>query len=141
MKVYKEELTKFCKRRIFEVTPKVYGSTQTVQGRKKFVVYTHDLGAFSSVEEVKAAQEKIASLLNLKVSQLHLERVNCGSILLVFSISKFDALELFPLKQTMSKRMKDAGFTLFVSKSKIRQVCYLYVTVSAATVYYCDVTY
>ena len=134
MKLYEETLSEFCKRRIFEVTPKVYGSTQTVQGRKKFLVHAHDLGAFSSVKEVKAAKQKIASLLNLKASQLHLERVNCGSILLVFSVSKFAALELFPLEQTISHRMKDAGFTLFAPKSKIHQVCCLHVNASATIV-------
>ena len=134
MNVYKEKFREFCKRRIFEVKPQVYGSAQAVQGRRKFVVLAHELRIFSSVEEVKAAERKITSLLNLKASQLHLERVNCGSILLVFSISNFVAQELFPLEKTMSCKMKDAGFTLFVPESKIHQVCYLHVNASSGLI-------
>ncbi len=83
---YCSQFKTFCERRIFEVPPSVFDpSGQKRKDRKLFVVLgTEDL--FQTLNDVKAAQRKIASLLGLRVSTLQLKQVDLASVILVFSV-------------------------------------------------------
>ena len=111
---YREHFKKFCKRRIFEVMPHIYGSSQKIHRRKKFVVLASELELDATLGTAKAAQRKIASLLRIKASHLQLHRIDEGSVILVFSLPNFIAQELFPLNPDRIRELKAEGFTFLI---------------------------
>ena len=116
LKLYMESFKEFCKRRIFEVTPRTFGSNQARYGRKQFAL-TCETELYSSLSEVKRVQRNIAKLFGTKPSlNLHLECVDEGSIIMVFSIPDFIAQEIFPFDPKILCELKAQGFTLFIPK-------------------------
>ena len=63
---------------------------------------------------VKKAKHKIASILKLKSSTLHLHKIDEGSIILVLSIPEFVANEIFPLESATKAKLKREGFQVMV---------------------------
>ena len=138
LKIYLAKFKEFCKRRIFEVSPHAYGSPEARPGRMKFVVQAFELGIFSPVNGVKAARQKIASLLKIRAKNLQLHCIDDGSILLVLSVPNFIAQNLFPLSPKILYELKVAGFIVFIPKEVTRmdlethqvlaniRVCYRY---------------
>ena len=110
---YCSQFETFCERKVFEVPPRVFDpSEQKRKNRKSFVVLgTDDL--LQTISDVKAAQRKIASLLGLRVSTLRLERVDFGSVILVFSVPT-SLEDLFPLDSSISEILISIGFTLII---------------------------
>ena len=103
----------FCKRKVFEVPPGVAGQPTTKlkkRKRKAFAVLVTRHEAEPNLVFVNAAKQKIAKLLKLKPSTLHLHRIDEGSILLVFSVPTFVANKLFPLKSSVVTMLKEEGF-------------------------------
>ena len=103
----------FCKRKVFEVSPGIFGQpTSKLKKRKKkaFAILMTKHEAEPDLVSVNAAKQRIASLLKLKPSTLHLHRIDEGSILLVFSVPNFVARKLFPLKLSTVAKLKDEGF-------------------------------
>ena len=105
----------FCQCKVFEIPPGAVGQTTSKlkkQKRKAFVVLLTKHEAEPNLVFVNAAKQKIANLLKLKPSTLHLHRIDEGSILLVFSVPNFVAEKLFPLKKSVLANLKNEGFLL-----------------------------
>ena len=110
---YVSEFDTFCKRKVFEVSPGAVGQTTPKLKKRKrraFVVLMTKHEAEPNLVFVNAAKQKLANLLKLKPSTLHLHRIDEGSIILVFSVPNFVAKKLFPLKPSTVARLKDEGF-------------------------------
>ena len=112
----------FCERKVFEVPPCVFDpSGQKKKNRKLFVVLgTDDL--LRTLNDVKAAQRKLASLLGLRVSTLQLKRVDLASVILVFSIPT-SAGHFFPLDSSILTILSSIGFTLIIPDPPAYQEC------------------
>ena len=103
----------FCERKVFEVSPGTFGqptSKLKKRKRKAFAVLMTKHEAEPNLGFVNAAKQRIANLLKLKPSTLHLHRIDEGSILLVFSVPNFVARKLFPLQSSTVAQLKDEGF-------------------------------
>ena len=102
----------YCERKVFEAPPSVFHSNEgEKRDRKQFVVVgTQDL--FNTLNNVKEAQRKIASLLGLRVSTIQLKQIDCGCVILVFSIP--GVLNVFPLKPATHAELKAYGYTIIV---------------------------
>ena len=103
----------FCKRKVFEVSPGAVGqptSKLKKRKRKAFAVLMTKHEAEPNLVSVNAAKQRIAKVLKLKPSTLHLHRIDEGSILLVFSVPNFVARKLFPLQSSTVSQLKDEGF-------------------------------
>ena len=113
MDEYISKFNKFCKCKVFEVSPGAVGQTTSnlkKRKRKAFVVLMTKHEAEPNLVFVNAAKQKIASLLKLKPSTLHLHRIDEGSIMLVFSVPNFVARKLFHLQSSTVAQLKDEGF-------------------------------
>ena len=113
MDEYVSKFDIFCKRKVFEISPGAVGQTTSTlkkHKRKAFAVLMTKHEAEPNLVFVNAAKQKIANLLKLKPSTLHLHRIDEGSILLVFSVPTFVAKKLFPLKPSTVAKLKDEGF-------------------------------
>ena len=103
----------YCQRKVFEVPPAVldpHGTERT--NCKSFVVVGND-DLFETLQDVKKAQMKIASLLDLRVSAVQLKRIDIGSVILVFSIP-VSLSGIFPLDPVTHEMLKSHGYSLFV---------------------------
>ena len=103
----------YCRRKIFEVSPKTISPSRAEKKhRKSFVVLvTQDLVA--TLADVKIAQRRIASLLGLRVSTLQLEQIDIGSIILVLSIPS-TLSHMFPLNNDTRQTLQSSGYTIIV---------------------------
>lgn len=115
VKMYEEALKKFCERRIFEVSPRAYGS-KSVTDRKRFAVLASKLDLFCPVSEVEKVQSKIAKIVKINPTDLNVECVNEGCIMLVLSVSIVKAQQIFPLKPQTLFELKAAGFVVFIPR-------------------------
>ena len=116
MTEYRSKFDKFCRRKVFEVSPTVFAQTNTELKkckRKIFVVLVTEHEAEPNLVYVNAAKQKIATLLNLKPSTLHLHRIDIGSLILVFSVPEFVAQELFPLNPSLTANLKAGGYFVY----------------------------
>ena len=113
MKEYCNKFDQFCRHKVFEVPPDVYGQHRSDCKRKSFVVLMTRYEEEKNLIFVRAARHKIATLLNLKVSTLHLHRIDEGSLILVFSVPEFVAQFLFPLDDSLEASLIHEGYTIF----------------------------
>ena len=112
---YCTKFNEFCRRKIFEVPPSAFGqSTATAKKskRKSFAVLVTKHEAESNLVFVNDARRKIASILKLKPSTLHLHRIDEGSLILVFSIPCFVADQIFPLEPSTKAKLRAEGFQI-----------------------------
>ena len=108
---YRQELDKFCKHKVFQVSPSIGQTLDAKHKRTTFVVLiTKDI--VSTLADVRVAKRRIATLLGLKSSTLHLHTVDDGSIILLFSVPNFVANELFPLSEETQSSLKAEGFLI-----------------------------
>ena len=108
----------FYKRKVFEVPPGAVGQPAAKlkkRKRKAFAVLMTQHEAEPNLVFVNAAKQKIAKLLKLRPSTLHLHRVDEGSLIFVFSVPNFVARKLFPLKPSVVAKLKNEGFLLLTS--------------------------
>ena len=115
MEEYVGKFSAFCKRKVFQVPPGAVG--QPTPGlkkhkRKTFAVLMTKHEAEPNLIFVDAAKRKIAQLLKLKPSTLHLHRIDKGSLIFVFSVPNFVARKLFPLKPSVLIKLKEEGFLI-----------------------------
>ena len=113
MEKYCQNFGRFCKRKVFEVSPAAVGlsmSKQSKRKRKTFAVLMTKHETEPNLVFVNEAIEKIAFLLKLKPSTLHLHRIDKGSLILVFSVPNFVAKRLFPLAQSIKSKLRVEGF-------------------------------
>ena len=115
MDEYVSKFDAFCRRKVFEVPLGVAGeSTSKLKKRKRkaFAVLMTQHEAEPNLVFVNDAKQKIAALLKLKPSTLHLHRIDKGSLIFVFSVPNFVARKLFPLKPLVVAKLKDEGFLI-----------------------------
>ena len=114
LKLYMESFKVFCKRRIFEVPPCIYGSNQISHGKKLFVI-TCEKELYCSLNAIKGVQHKLAKLFGIKPSlNLHLKCIDEECLIMVFSIPDFIAQDIFPLNPKTVTELKAQGFTPFI---------------------------
>ena len=117
MDEYISKFDTFCKYKVFEVPPGAVGQPAAELKkckRKIFVVLMTKHEAEPNLVFVNAAKQKIAKLLKLKPSTLHLLRIDEGSLIFVFSVPNFVAKKLFPLKPSVVAELKNEGFLALV---------------------------
>ena len=117
---YCSQFKTFCEHKVFEVPPGVfYPSGQKTKDRKLFVVLgTEDL--FRNLNDVKAAQRKIASLLGLRMSTLQLKQIDLASVIFVFSIPA-SVWRFLQLDSLIFKTLSSIGFTLIIPDVRTHQ--------------------
>ena len=117
---YCTQFETFCERKVFEVPPSVFDSSgQVRKNRKVFVILgTEDL--VRTLNDIKVAQRRIASLLGLRVSTLQLRRVDIASIILVFSIPALVG-HLLHLDPSIYRTSNSIGFTLIIPNLPIQE--------------------
>ena len=113
MEEYRGKFDTFCRRKVFEVPPNVYGQPISDCKRKSFVVLMTKHESEPNLVYVRAAKHKIATILKLKSSTLHLRWIDEGSLLIVFSIPEFVAQQLFPLDDSLKATLKVEGYPIF----------------------------
>ena len=116
MEKYCSEFNEFCRRKVFEVPPCVFGLSTSIAKKSKLKAFAvlitkKEERNLTFVNEVK---HKIASILKLKSSTLHLHRIDEGCIILVFSVPDFVAKQIFPLEPSTDAKLKSEGFHIAV---------------------------
>ena len=115
MDTYVTKFNAFCKRKVFEVSPGAFSqptSKSKKQRRKVFAVLMTKHEAEPNLVFLSAAKQKLAKILKLKPSTLHLHRIDKGCLILVFSVPNFVAKNLFPLKPSVVAKLKNEGFLI-----------------------------
>lgn len=115
MNDYCDKFDKFCRRKVFEVPPSAVGVKEKKLKWKTFAVLMTKLEKEPVLADMDVAKRKIASLLHLRPSTLHLHRIDKGSLILVFSVPDFVYKKLFPLKPSVIAMLKTEGFIVLMS--------------------------
>lgn len=113
-KEFQVHFNKFCRCRIFEVSPSVFDPTGQDKRTTKFFVVLASPDLIHTLADVKKAKNKIASLLGLHTSTVKLKRIDIGSIILVFSIPLIVSQQVFPLSPAVHKELKSCSYTIIV---------------------------
>ena len=129
---YHKRLSEFCKRKVFEVPPDAYSvmNVSSTEQTKFVVLSTRDM-VESDLESVWEARMRIANLLDIDVGDLHLHRIDQGSLILVFSTPNILAERLFPLDNELRDKLKAKGYTIITDTGNIYistryyQCCYI----------------
>ena len=104
MKEYKEEVEMYCQRRVSELPPNSLGSSSTNDGMKKLCIkLALDDPALQSIRHLKMA---IANILGCRTSDLVLQNVEPGSVLVTYSVNDTVGAKL--VEQRMTARQKVA---------------------------------
>ena len=114
---YRERFEIFCRRKVFEIPfhalrPSIRDNK--TRNRTHFAVLLTQDEDDPTLLDVDKARRKIATLLSLSAGTLHLEWIDRGSLILVFSVPNFVAERLFPLEHHQAHLLKSEGFTIFV---------------------------
>lgn len=110
---FESQFKVYCQRKVFEVPPTVLDPHGTERSNCKSFVVVGCEDLFETLQDVKKAQMKIASLLDLRVSAVQLKRIDIGSVILVFSIP-VSLSGIFPLDPVTHEMLKSHGYSLFV---------------------------
>ena len=104
MKEYKGEVEIFCRRRVSELPPNSLGSSSTNTGMKKLCVkLALDDPALHTIRHLKMT---IANILGYRTSDLVLQNVEPGSVLVTYSVNDTVGAKL--VEQRMTARQKVA---------------------------------
>ena len=113
---YRMKFEHFCRRKVFEVpfhTLRQDTADSSIKRQTNFaVLMTMDETEYTLLDADKA-RRKIATLFNLRAGTLHLQWIDKGSLIVVFSIPIFVAERLFPLNSHQIHCLKCEGFTVF----------------------------
>ena len=140
MEEYRSKFDTFCKRKVFEVSPNAVGqATSSLKKHKReaFAVLMTKHEDKPNLVYVNAAKQKIASLLKLKPSTLHLHRIDEGSLILVFSVPEFVAQKLFPLDPVVLDELKAEGFLVFTATTTEEDACTQHIQRGIMYLYVC----
>ena len=95
LRMYLNDLEKFCQRRIFEVPSHVYGNESNKGNWAKFIVKLDD--EIQKLQDLRHVRRKIAKILGLQSATLYLCDLTRGCVEVVFMIPQLLAQEVFPL--------------------------------------------
>ena len=93
MKEYKEEVLRFCRRRVSELPPNSLGSSSNTAGMKKLCV-TLDLHD-PALQRVKNRKMAIANILGCRTSDLVLQNIEPGSVLATYLVNASIGAQFF----------------------------------------------
>lgn len=96
LKNYREKLTIFCERRIFEVPMLGRDTNNTSPNQVKFVV-KFDKPEGITIKESLQIRKQIAKILHITVAAFVIYRVDVGCVQLTFLIPEFVSQEIIPL--------------------------------------------
>ena len=105
---YKETLERYCKRRVFECPPHIYGS-RSESGRACLVLKKDDVLSNFSMNELRVFQYKLCQILQVTEHTLQLLSVEEGCLQLTFQIPSFVQQLVFPLPEDQLKSLKAEG--------------------------------
>ena len=109
LRSYKEKLTDFCKRRIFELPMPVRdnGTENILSPKQKKLIVKLDVREDISCGQFNRIKVMIAKILLVRPATLQISSIAAGCVQLTFLIPKFVAQEIFPLsneqKSALSK--------------------------------------
>ena len=113
---YRKKFETFCRRKVFEVpfhTLRQETADYSIRSQTNFaVLMTVDESEYTLLDADKA-RRKIATLFNLGAGTVHLQWIDKGSLIVVFSVPTFIAERLFPLNSHQIHCLKCEGFTVF----------------------------
>ena len=106
MKEYKEEVQQFCKRRVSEFPRDSLGSGGNDSGMKKmYVTLNLDDPALKRIQHLKIV---IANILGCRASELVLQNIEYGSVLVTFLLTAAVGARLFLEKRALTAKQKAA---------------------------------
>ena len=108
VRLYKETFERYCKRRVFECPPHVYGS-RSESGHACLVVKKDDVLGNFSMNELKIFQYKMCQILQVTEHTLQLLTVEEGCLQLTFQIPAFVQHLVFPLSADQEKLLQAEG--------------------------------
>ena len=117
LEVYLQKFNVFCRRKVFEVSPDAIGNTSASKRKRKMfavLLTAAEYGDKPTLMDIKEAKRKLATLLKLNASSLHLHRIDEGSLILIFSVPTFLSTEIFPLNSSQIDCLKAEGYRIFV---------------------------
>ena len=112
LKSYKEELYKFCKRRIFELPlpESCSGNGSALSPKQEKFNVKFDVHKNTTCEDICEMKRIIAGILHVRPAVLNIVRVDAGCVQITFLIPKFVAKEIFPLSGDQASALsKDAA--------------------------------
>ena len=95
LRVYLDDLEKYCQRRIFEVPSHVYGNESNKENWAKFTVKLDD--EIKRLQDLRHVRRKIAKILGLQSPTLYLCDITEGCVEVLFMIPQMVAQKVFPL--------------------------------------------
>ena len=102
MKEYKEEVEMYCRRRVSEFPPNSLGSSSNNTGMKKLCVkLTLDDPALQSIRHLKMT---IANILGCHTSNLVLQNVESGSVLVTYLVNDTISAKLVQQRMTVKQK-------------------------------------
>ena len=98
---YEKDFVEFCRRKVYEVPNLPIVSESASSSRREFkVLIIADMK--TTLNDVAAAERRIADILNLPHSAVELHEITLGSLILTLSIPIQIAEKLFPLKDIIT---------------------------------------
>jgi len=110
---YKETFERYCKRRVFECPPHIYGS-RSESGHACLVVKKDDVLSNFSMNELRVFQYKLYRILQVTEHTLQLLSVEEGCLQLTFQIPSFLQHLIFPLSEDQQKSLKVEGVLMLM---------------------------
>ena len=108
LKRYKEKLADYCRRRVFECPPKVFGlpsksdhDLAVVKLDKKLEQYT--------LEQIQRFQSKLSNIIGIPQYALQLISVEKGCMILTFKVPSYMTEQVFPLSADQEKTLQTEG--------------------------------
>ena len=108
VRLYKEIFESYCKRRVFECPPHVYGS-RSESGLVRLVVKKDDVLGKYNMNELKLFQYKLGRILQVTEHTPQLVSVEEGCLQLTFQIPAFVQHLVFPLSADQEKLLQAEG--------------------------------
>ena len=118
--LYRERFKEFSKRKVTEIPFKALRLNTRDDSNWYWTRFATLLTADRynlTLLEADDVRHKLATLLGLHARTLHLEWIDKGGLILVFSVPNFVAERLFPLDEHQAQCLKSKGFTIFVSSA------------------------
>ena len=107
LKRYKEELCKFCKRRIFELplSESCSSNGNALSPKEEKFNVKFNVSEDITCEAILQMRGRIAEILHVRLAVLNIVRVDAGCVQITFLIPKFVAKEIFPLSDNQTSAL------------------------------------
>ena len=113
LEAYTEHFKRFCKRRLFECPPDIFGHAVN-KGKTNLVVKVEeswDPSDGCSLESVLHLRNSLAEILRVESEVLYLCRIDKGCVELLFQVPSFVEEDIFPLSIEQERSLVPVGVT------------------------------